>query len=102
MYYNEFPLYEIDHIDGDGLNNRIPNLRDVSSSINSKNRKLSSNNSSGHIGITWEKQHNTWRVRVSSCGKRNHIGRYSNLEDAVNAHNIALLLDGEYTERHGK
>jgi HNH endonuclease len=38
MYYGEWPSQLIDHIDGDRMNNRIRNLRDVSHTVNMNNR----------------------------------------------------------------
>jgi len=42
MYYGSFPNNIIDHIDNDSLNNRIENLRDVTSWENSMNRRVPS------------------------------------------------------------
>lgn len=42
MYYGSFPNNVIDHIDNDSLNNRIENLRDVTSWENSMNRRVPS------------------------------------------------------------
>ncbi len=41
----------IDHIDGNGLNNRIENLRVVSLATNQRNRVVSRNNTTGVSGV---------------------------------------------------
>lgn len=48
-----WPSKEIDHIDGDWLNNRLTNLRDVSSQINAQNRKRArADNKTGFLGVS--------------------------------------------------
>ena len=46
---------DIDHIDGDGLNNKWDNLRSVSHSMNGRNQKLPGNNTSGTAGVFIER-----------------------------------------------
>lgn len=41
----------IDHIDGDGLNNRIENLRVVTQQSNMRNAKMYSSNKTGFVGV---------------------------------------------------
>lgn len=45
------PKFLIDHIDGDILDNRISNLRDVHNVINRRNTKMNKNNISGITGV---------------------------------------------------
>lgn len=59
----------IDHIDGNKLNNKIENLRAVTSSINSKNRQVSKNNSTGVTGVSWIGSTKTWSVSWVENGK---------------------------------
>lgn len=53
--YNEEPNI-IDHINGDKLDNRLVNLRDVDRGINARNRSKQANNTSGFTGVVWNKK----------------------------------------------
>lgn len=55
LLHGIWPSGDIDHIDGDGLNNKIVNLRDVSRQVNTRNATISKNNSSGVNGVTFRK-----------------------------------------------
>lgn len=54
----------VDHINGDGLDNTRANLRIASTSENGCNRKMQSNNVSGFKGVTWDKQHGKWKMAI--------------------------------------
>jgi hypothetical protein len=45
---------QVDHIDGNRLNNHISNLRVVRHEVNGRNQKLQSNNNTGISGVFWE------------------------------------------------
>lgn len=75
----------IDHIDGDGLNNTVDNLRYVNYSQSAQNTKLSKNNTSGHVGVSFQKKQNKWRAFISVKGKFVHLGTFNNIEDAIRA-----------------
>lgn len=77
----------VDHIDGDGLNNRIENLRIVNPGDSQRNRPLQINNTSGTPGVTYNKKYKTWQVTL--C--KNYLGSYKNLEDAINARKEAEI-----------
>ena len=74
-----------DHIHGyDSRNdNRKSNLRIATSSQNSMNRKLQSNNSSGERGVYLNKNTNKWYVQITLNNKTINLGSYENFNDAV-------------------
>lgn len=52
----KFPEFQIDHIDHDKGNNKWNNLREVSNSVNQKNTKISKRNTSGSVGVSFNKR----------------------------------------------
>lgn len=93
---------QVDHIDGNPLNNSIGNLRSVDGFANQRNRKMQYNNTSGHTGVCWDKNHSKWMARIGFNGKHKTLGYFTNLEDAVKARQTAQAETGGFTERHGK
>ena len=87
----------VDHIDNNKLNNNINNLRYATSQENSMNRKLSSRNSSNYKGISYDKQRNKWKAYIRINGKHKNLGRFDNIDDAINARvKKAKEIFGEY------
>lgn len=80
----------VDHIDGDPFNNRRSNLRICSTTENSKNNKLKSNNSSGYQGVR-KTPNNTFSVRIMVSRKEIHIGNFKTFEEAIAARKDAEL-----------
>lgn len=78
LYHHGYIPECVDHIDRDRSNDKIENLRAVTMSQNSANKKISTGKNP-HRGVSFEAQSNTYRVRIG--GK--HKGRFSNLEDAI-------------------
>lgn len=91
----------IDHINGLKSDNRIVNLRNVSQSINTKNCKKSSNNTSGVNGVYWNRVVNKWEASMMVDYKKIVIGYFSNFEDAKEARNTSDIENGFYAN-HGK
>lgn len=85
---------EIDHIDGNGLNNQKENLRICTRSENMRNRDKQADNLSGYKGVY--KKDNRYRAQITVEGKQIYLGSYQNIEDAVKAYNEASI------KYHGK
>jgi len=75
----------IDHEDGNGLNNKIDNLRLATHSDNCRNRSMNENNTSGVTGVTWNKQAQKWRGSIMIDYKSIGLGYHSNIQDAMQA-----------------
>ena len=88
--HGHWPVYDIDHINGNKDDNRIENLRDVEDVVNKQNlRKARANNRSGYLGVTTHIPGRQWRASVHLNGKRHHIGLYDSPEKAHQAYLIA-------------
>jgi hypothetical protein len=74
---------EIDHIDGDGLNNRRGNLREATRAQNMHNSRLGTRNISGVKGITWHRKRKKWVARIAQRDKKIHIGLFDDLDVAI-------------------
>jgi hypothetical protein len=100
MMYNETPG-EIDHINGDGLDNRIDNLRSVDRLGNARNQPLPVNNTSGVIGVHWRRSSDKWRARITVNGQKLELGDFNKFDDAVAARKAAEKKYG-YHPNHGR
>lgn len=75
----------VDHVNGNGLDNRRRNLRLCTKSENLCNRGPQKNNTSGHKNIVWHAQDKMWRVLLVKGGKKHDGGLFHDIEDAVKA-----------------
>lgn len=78
----------IDHIDQNGLNNQINNLRTCSRSQNMANRKSRKNSTSKYLGVSFNKQKNKWVAQIGKNGKIYHIGVFYSEKEAAQAYNL--------------
>ncbi len=84
--YGEIPDdMDIDHINGNGLDNRLENLRLASRQENAKNRKITKNIKHGVFGISFCKPINKWRAMIKNNNVLEHIGYFGTKDDAVEA-----------------
>lgn len=80
---------EIDHIDGDGLNNTRNNLRLATRQQNVYNRHKNRNNTSEYKGVSQRKSNGRWRSYINVDGKRIYLGSFLTAVEAAQKYNEA-------------
>lgn len=98
--HGEFPD-QIDHINGDGCDNRLVNLRDVARAENMKNMRKQSNNTSGIAGVCWYKKTHKWVAQIKVNGKCIHLGYFKSIEEAASARKLASISH-KFHNNHGQ
>lgn len=83
LYHGEWPQNEIDHINRNKADNRISNLRDVTSSQNNQNKSLKSSNKTGVSGVYWDEARSKWRATIGIEGKQIYLGRFAAFDKAA-------------------
>lgn len=90
---------QVDHIDGNGLNNQRSNIRICTNSQNQANKKMPRTNKSGYKGVSWFKRDKKWRAKMIFNGKDIHIGLFKKIEDAAKAYDLAAVkFQGEFAK----
>ena len=89
---------EVDHRSpGETLDNRRSNLRIVAHQINSLNRRIRRDNTSGFKGVSFNKQRQLWQAYISLDYKRVHLGFFDKAVDAGEAYKVAAIsLHGDF------
>lgn len=80
---------EVDHINGNMLDNRRANLRLATRRQNARNRRLSKDNTSGYKGAQWHAQLGRWQGRIKVNGKFISLGVFDTAEAAGRAYDDA-------------
>ncbi len=94
-----FPVLLIDHINGDGFDNRFCNLRESNYAQNGHNVGTNKSNTSGYKGVYWSKQNKKWQVNIKCQNKNFRVGQFSDVKDAARAYNeAALRLHGAFAK----
>ena len=82
--YGKMPLGSIDHKNGDSLDNRISNLRDVNHFQNTQNHKSRIKNNGLPTGVCLAV--NKYRARITENKKVHHLGSFETKEEAESAY----------------
>jgi hypothetical protein len=94
---------DVDHKNGNGLDNRLCNLRVCERSQNNANRKRVQSKTSRFKGVHFENCTQRWRAELTINGKRIRLGRFPSEEQAVAAYMKAANEHfGEYASKAEK
>ena len=95
LWVNGYLPEQIDHIDGDRLNNRISNLREATTSQNHGNMCRTTKNTSGYKGV--RQRGKRWAASIKHNKKFEYLGTFDTAEEAHAAYCVkAKELFGEF------
>lgn len=103
--HGSFPEQAIDHLDGNGLNNSLANLRITTSVENGRNARRKKNNTSGVNGVWFHAKNNKWIAEGHSTESgrkvKTYLGSFSTLVEAEKERLRWESSQGNFSSRHG-
>ena len=88
--HGKFPDEQIDHINGNKLDNRIENLRACTQAQNQQNK--------ASVGVAFNKSNNKWQAQIKKSGKNYYLGCFADKDEAIEAYRKKSVdLFGEYS-----
>lgn len=96
-----WPSELIDHVDGDGLNNKSSNLREATEWQNATNQSRRKDNKSGVTGVGWQKKMCTWYANGRINNHLQHLGFYTDIFEAICARKSWEVKNGFHIN-HGR
>jgi len=91
LYHGHYPIWpnSVDHINRDGCDNRIENLREVTAREQSANTGIGKANTSGVKGVSFLKDRGKWRASININGRKTNLGTFFDISDAISARKLA-------------
>jgi len=84
--YGIWPDGQIDHRNGCRSDNRLLNLRVCTNAENGQNRGLNKNNTSGYVGVSFDRKNACWQAHIRVNGERHKLGVFKDIEEAAAAY----------------
>lgn len=86
LHHGEWPTTQVDHVNGNKLDNRIENLRLATNAENCQNRH--------HSGVSYDhrKAQRHWRARIMVHGRSISLGYYATRDQAEAEYRRAKLV----------
>lgn len=101
MIYGKYPKGKTDHKNRVRSDNRLKNLKDVTSIQNGQNANLRCDNTSGIVGVSWKKLENKWQVLIGVNNKYIYLGCFDDFDEACKVRKAAEVEHG-FSQNHGR
>lgn len=91
IVHGKMPKGGVKQTNGNRIDNRIENLREVSHSENRHNSKVYDTNTSGFPGVHWHSRGRKWHAQITVNNRKIHLGLFEDFEEAVRARKLAKI-----------
>lgn len=95
-----FPLFEVDHKNGNRDDNRWVNLREALHQENGQNQGTRTDNTSTHPGVSWQPKKKLWVAYITVLGQRVTLGRSKSFEKACEIRKAAKVKYHPFQPSH--
>jgi hypothetical protein len=76
---------EVDHRNGNPLDNRRSNLRPATRLTNAQNVRSHRDSTSRHRGVSWSDRQQKWQAKGCIRGRQKHLGYFTDEDEAAEA-----------------